>query len=88
VGLVGQTLTINGTGFSATNNEVWFANQLVTAPATAALVKATAVASTGGGTQIVLTLPGLRRARRRAGQELGHGQLGPVERLPRSTDKA
>jgi hypothetical protein len=59
VGLVGQTLTITGTGFSATNNEVWFANQLVTAPASAALVKATAVASTGGGTQISLTLPTL-----------------------------
>jgi hypothetical protein len=59
VGLVGQTLTITGTGFSATNNEVWFANQSVTTTGAEGLVKATAVSSTGGGTQISLTLPSL-----------------------------
>jgi hypothetical protein len=57
VSLVGSTLTINGTGFSATGNEVWFANQFVTAPTADPTVKATGVASTGGGTQIVVGVP-------------------------------
>ncbi len=57
INLVGSSLTINGTGFSASGNEVWFANQLVTAPASSPLVVATGVASTGGGTQISLTVP-------------------------------
>jgi hypothetical protein len=60
VGVAGSTVTIVGTNFSATNNEVWFTNQLVTAAgSTSPLVKATGVSSTGGGTVISISIPEL-----------------------------
>lgn len=50
---IGGTLTITGSGFSSTNNEVWFTNVAQTGTAT----KVLGVSSTGGGTQITVTVP-------------------------------
>jgi len=50
---IGQTLTITGENFSATGNEVWFSKVNSTGLAT----KVTGVNSTGGGTQIDVTVP-------------------------------
>ncbi|MDF1837050.1 MAG: matrixin family metalloprotease [Planctomycetota bacterium] len=53
--LSGSTLTITGTNFDATGNQVWFTranNQGNGTP-----LKATNVPSTGGGTQIVVAVP-------------------------------
>ncbi|TAJ08179.1 MAG: matrixin family metalloprotease [Planctomycetota bacterium] len=49
-------VTINGTNFSATNNEVWFTQKAQGGTGTP--IKVTGVASTGGGTQISVTPPG------------------------------
>jgi hypothetical protein len=50
---VGEVLTINGYNFSATGNEVWFTGDgSVGAP-----VKVTNIASSGGGTQVDVTIP-------------------------------
>ncbi len=50
---IGTTLTINGSNFSSTSNEVWFTE----VSGDGVPVKVTGVASTGGGTQIQVTLP-------------------------------
>lgn len=50
---IGGTLTITGSNFSSSNNEVWFTNQAATGVAT----KVFGVSSTGGGTQITVTVP-------------------------------
>ncbi len=50
---IGETLVINGTNFSTTGNEVWFTKLASDGVA----VKLTGVASTGGGTQISVTVP-------------------------------
>lgn len=50
-------VTINGTGFSASGNEVWFTPSGITATGGDPLVKQLNVASTGGGTQIVSAVP-------------------------------
>ena len=52
---IGDTLTITGTNFSATNNEVWFTK--ATAP-DGNPIKVTNVNSTSGGTIITVTIPG------------------------------
>ena len=51
---IGSTLTLNGSNFSATNNEVWFTKAQ---PSDGNPVKVTGVASTGGGTVISVTIP-------------------------------
>jgi hypothetical protein len=48
-------MTIYGTNFSATGNEVWFTNNTPTTPATDPLVKVTGV--TSNGTEITVTIP-------------------------------
>ncbi len=49
-------VTINGTGFAATNNELWFTPSAITGPAGDPLVKQFNVSSSGG-TQIVAAVP-------------------------------
>jgi hypothetical protein len=51
--VIGETLVINGANFSTTGNEVWFSKLASDGVA----VKVTGVASTGGGTQISVTVP-------------------------------
>jgi hypothetical protein len=51
-------LTITGTGFSATNNEVWFTNGTTsTATMSDPRIIVTGVASSGGGTSITVNIP-------------------------------
>jgi hypothetical protein len=50
---IGETLTITGSNFSTTGNEVWFTEL----NGDGVPVKVTGVASTGGGTQIQVTIP-------------------------------
>lgn len=51
---IGGSITITGLNFSSTNNNVWF----TAASATGLPQKVANVAATGGGTQIVVTVPG------------------------------
>ncbi|MEQ1893449.1 MAG: matrixin family metalloprotease [Planctomycetota bacterium] len=53
----GGSMTIYGTNFSATDNEVWFTNNTATTPATDPLVKVTGVLSPSG-TEVTVTIPG------------------------------
>ncbi|MFT5291503.1 MAG: PKD repeat protein, partial [Planctomycetota bacterium] len=57
VGVVGDQVTINGSNFSTTGGEVWFVDNDPTATTADPRVLVTGVASTGSGTQIVVTLP-------------------------------
>ena len=57
VSVAGSTLTIAGSNFSATDNQVWFTNFLVSDPNADPQVRVFGVSSTGGGTQIVLNIP-------------------------------
>ena len=57
IGVVGDQVTIGGTNFSATGGEVWFVNNDPTSTGADPRVRITGVASTGGGTQIVVTVP-------------------------------
>jgi hypothetical protein len=50
---IGTTLTVTGSNFSATGNEVWFTK----ANGDGVPVKVTGVASTGGGTSLTCTIP-------------------------------
>jgi hypothetical protein len=50
---IASTLTISGSNFDATGNEVWFSK----ASSDGIPVKVTGVASSGGGTQISVTIP-------------------------------
>ena len=51
-------VTITGQNFGATNNQVWFANDAITAQSLAdPLIRALNVPSSGGGTQIVVNAP-------------------------------
>ncbi len=51
------SLTIYGTQFGATANEVWFTNSAVTATNSDPIVRVTNVNSSGGGTLITVTIP-------------------------------
>ena len=52
------TVTIHGSQFGATGNEVWFTNEFVTDDALAdPIVKVTGVSSSGGGTVITVSVP-------------------------------
>jgi hypothetical protein len=53
----GSTLTLTGTNFSASGNEVWFTNKNITSTGVDPTVKVFGLASTGGGTQIVCPVP-------------------------------
>lgn len=53
----GSQVTITGTGFTTTGNEVWFTNANVTSPGSDPRVRLFGVNSTAGGTQIVVTAP-------------------------------
>lgn len=55
LGFAGSTLTITGTNFSATGNEVWFTRE--NNVGTGVPLKAFNVPSTGNGTQIVVAVP-------------------------------
>lgn len=50
-------LTITGTGFSATGNEVWFTNGTTSATGGDPRIIVTGVASSGGGTSITVNVP-------------------------------
>ncbi len=50
---IGSAITINGSNFSTSNNEVWFTNSAATGTA----LKVLGLSSTGGGTQIVVNVP-------------------------------
>ncbi|NOT30708.1 MAG: matrixin family metalloprotease [Planctomycetes bacterium] len=52
-----NTLTIYGTQFGATGNEVWFTNESVTGAAVDPIVRVTGVSSTAGNTIITVTIP-------------------------------
>jgi len=56
--LSGGLLTIQGEDFSGSNNQVWFTNQNTTSTGSNPFVKVTGVTSSGGGTQIVVNVPG------------------------------
>jgi len=51
------TVTITGSNFAATGNEVWFTNSTTTSPSADPRVRVLNVASTNGGTQISVTKP-------------------------------
>ena len=51
------TITLTGTNFAATNNQVWFTNINATTPGTDGKVVVSGVSSSGGGTQITVALP-------------------------------
>jgi len=53
----GRQVTITGSDFSTTRNEVWFTSSLENLASADPHVKVTNLASTGGGTQIVVTAP-------------------------------
>ena len=57
VDLVANNVTITGANFGATGNEVWFTRELASSPGSTAEVRVTGVNSTGGGTQIVVSIP-------------------------------
>lgn len=57
LGLVGTTLTIDGLNFAAVDNEVWFTNLGPTAPSGDPTRRVTGLASTNGGTRIVVNVP-------------------------------
>jgi hypothetical protein len=52
------TLTIHGSNFGATGNEVWFRSNVATATGVDPIVRVTGVASTGNGTVVSVTIPG------------------------------
>ena len=52
-----NTLTIHGTQFGATGNEVWFTNQAVTAASVDPIVDVLNVSSSGAGTLITIPIP-------------------------------
>jgi hypothetical protein len=52
-----NTLTIYGTNFGATNNEIWLTPQAATGTTVDPIVRVPGVSSSGGGTQIVITIP-------------------------------
>ena len=54
----GSNVTITGTNFSSSNNEVWFTNKDVTSTGSDPVVKLTGISSTGGGTSITVPVPG------------------------------
>ena len=58
VSFVGSVVTITGSNFSTTNNEVWFTNDASTSASANPHLKVTGIGSTGSGTQIVVTAPG------------------------------
>jgi hypothetical protein len=51
------TLTIHGSNFGATDNEVWFCPSAVTATLVDPIVRVTGVSSSGGGTVISVAIP-------------------------------
>jgi hypothetical protein len=51
------TLTIYGSNFDASGNEVWFTNSAVTATSVDPIVRVTGVNSSGGGTVLSLSIP-------------------------------
>jgi hypothetical protein len=53
----GNTLTIHGEDFSGTNNQAWFTNANTTSGGADPFVKVGGLLSSGGGTQIVVTIP-------------------------------
>lgn len=57
--VVGGTLTINGTNFSSTDNEVWFTKKTngAVSPTPMKPVKVTGLNSTNGGTKITVAIP-------------------------------
>ncbi len=58
VSIAGGNITITGSGYDAgTTNEVWFTNGSVTGTGVDARVRIFNVASTGGGTSIVVAIP-------------------------------
>ena len=57
VSVSGDQATITGVNFSTSGGEVWFTNDVATSPGTDPRVMVTNVSSTGGGTQIVVTVP-------------------------------
>jgi hypothetical protein len=52
-----NTLTIYGTDFGATGNEVWFTSEAATATSADPIVRVTGVSSTAGNTVITVTIP-------------------------------
>ena len=57
VTVAGSNVTITGSDFSTSNNQVWFTNKNTTSTGADPTVKVTGLASTGGGTQIVCPIP-------------------------------
>jgi matrixin len=51
------TITIHGSNFGDTSNEVWFTNENVTAPSADPIVRLFGVSSSGGGTLITVSIP-------------------------------
>jgi hypothetical protein len=51
------TLTIYGSNFDVTGNEVWFTNSAVTATSVDPIVRVLSVVSSGGGTVITISIP-------------------------------
>ncbi len=51
------TITLYGTNFSSTNNEVWFTSAAATLASSDPIVRVTGVASSGGGTVITVSIP-------------------------------
>jgi PKD repeat protein len=57
VSRVGATITLIGSNFSSTGNEIWFTQDLPTVAASDPHLKVLGVTSTDGGTRIVVTAP-------------------------------
>jgi len=58
IDLDADTIEINGSNFSASGNEVWFTNANTTSTGSDPRVRVLGVSSTGGGTNIVVNIPG------------------------------
>ena len=58
VDLEADTIEINGSNFSATNNEVWFTRATATATNADPRLRVTGVSSSGGGTSLTVVIPG------------------------------
>ena len=57
VSVSGSTITINGSNFSTTGNQVWFTNQNTTAASADPRVVVSGLSSSGGGTSITTGIP-------------------------------
>ncbi len=57
VDLMADTVTITGANFAGSGNEAWFTRAAATTPSSTPELRVTGLSSSGGGTQIVVSIP-------------------------------